>query len=57
VATAKGLRLAVDLGAGAIAVLSLATLILTISASGVAPRSLPWARERVASNLARYGLS
>jgi predicted MFS family arabinose efflux permease len=43
VATARGLRLAVELGAGAIAVLSLATLVLAISVRGLAPRSLPWA--------------
>jgi MFS family permease len=40
VATARGLRLAVELGAGAIAVLSLATLVLAISVRGLAPRSL-----------------
>jgi MFS family permease len=51
VATARGLRLAVELGAGAIAVLSLATLVLAISVRGLAPRSLPWAAGRAASNL------
>jgi hypothetical protein len=40
VATARGLRLAVDLGAGAIAALSLATLVLAISVRGLAPRCL-----------------
>jgi hypothetical protein len=50
VATARGLRLAVELGAGAIAVLSLATLILAISVRGLAPRSLPWAPARAACN-------
>jgi MFS family permease len=40
VATARGLLVAVELGAGAIAMLSLATLVLVISTRGLAPRSL-----------------
>ena len=40
VATAKGLRLAVELGAGAIAILGLATLVLAIQVQCVVPRSL-----------------
>ena len=50
VATARGLRLAVELGAGGIAVLSLATLILAISVRGPRP-SLPFpGRPRAACN-------
>jgi hypothetical protein len=41
VATASSLGLAVDLGAGAIAVLSLATLLLAASGRGCAPHALP----------------
>jgi predicted MFS family arabinose efflux permease len=44
VATARNLRLAVELGAGVIAVLSLATLVLAISARGPVPRSLSLGR-------------
>jgi hypothetical protein len=50
VATARSLRLAVELGAGAIAVLSLTTLVLAISMRGLAPRSLCRAPQRPASN-------
>lgn len=49
VATARGLRLAVDLGAAAVAVLSLATLVLTIAVRGFPPRSLSLAPRRAAS--------
>jgi hypothetical protein len=41
VATASSLALAVDLGAGVIAVLSLATLILAASGRDVARHSFP----------------
>ena len=41
VATARSLGLAVDLGAGAIAALSLATLLLAASGRGVARHSSP----------------
>jgi hypothetical protein len=40
VATASGLRLAVELGAGVIAILGLATLVLGIQVRRVVPRSL-----------------
>jgi predicted MFS family arabinose efflux permease len=50
VATARGLDLAVDLGAGAIAGLSLATLVLAASMRGLSPRSSSPAPHGASSN-------